>query len=64
MIDLVAGSMHTLWLKTAMNDFSLVGHLQPMTKGLMDSVDVLWFGLMTGLFLWLTQLVLESKRWR
>jgi ABC-2 type transport system permease protein len=64
LVDLLIGSVESPMLREVLMDFSLVGHLQPMSKGLIDSVDVLWFVLMTTVFLWLTNLVLESKRWR
>ena len=64
MIDLIAGALDVGWLKTLLMDFSLIGHLQPMTKGLIDSVDVVWCVGMSGMFLWLCHLALEAKRWR
>lgn len=64
LVDFLIGSIESSMLREMLTDFSLVGHLQPMSKGLIDSVDVLWFMMMTMVFLWLTNLVLESKRWR
>ena len=64
MLELLVGSVESPVLRTFLADFSLIGHIEPMSKGLIDSVDVLWFIMMSALFLWLTNLVLEAKRWR
>ena len=64
MVDLLVDGVESSMVRTLLTDFSLVGHLQPMSKGLIDSVDVLWFVMMSIVFLWLTNLVLEAKRWR
>ena len=51
------------WLKTFLHEFSFVTHLLPFSKGLIDSVDVLWFCLFSIFFLHLTWRSVESKRW-
>jgi ABC-2 type transport system permease protein len=48
----------------AVRPFSLLGHLQSFDRGVLDSVDVLYFMLLCGFFLFLTWRSLESRRWR
>jgi ABC-2 type transport system permease protein len=48
----------------AVRPFSLLGHLQSFDRGVLDSVDVLYFVLLCGFFLFLTWRSLESRRWR
>ncbi|MEQ1570680.1 MAG: ABC transporter permease [Myxococcota bacterium] len=43
---------------------AFVDHLRSFARGVVDSADLAWFGLGTGLFLFLTWRVLESRRWR
>ncbi len=47
-----------------LSHLSLVTHLEPFTKGLVNSKDVLYYVLMIFFFLFLTQRSLESTRWR
>jgi ABC-2 type transport system permease protein len=41
-----------------------VEHLHGFARGVLDTGDLAWFGLVTGVFLFLTWRVLESRRWR
>ncbi len=43
---------------------SLMAHMQDMTRGVIDTNDVVFFISMTVFFLFLTFLVIESRRWR
>ena len=52
------------WIQTLVQDLSLMEHLIPMSKGIFDMTDLLWFVLGTGWFLWLTVQLLEGKRCR
>ena len=48
----------------AVRPLSLLGHLQSFDRGVLDSVDVTYFVLLCGFFLFLTWRSLESRRWR
>jgi len=39
-------------------------HIADFAKGVVDTAHLAYFGLFTGLFLFLTYLLLESKKWR
>jgi len=39
-------------------------HLEPMLKGLIDTSDLAYFGVASGIFLILSKTVIESARWR
>ena len=56
--------VETMWVQNLIQDFSLMEHLIPMSKGIFDVTDFLWFVLGTGWFLWLTVQLLEGKRCR
>ena len=64
----IAGSLlqgvETTWIQSLVLDLSLMEHLIPMSKGIFDVTDLLWFVLGTGWFLWLTVQLLEGKRCR
>ncbi len=62
--DIIADTVQVPWIKDLLLDMSIMNHLHPMTKGLIDSVDVLWFALSIAVFLWMTVLKLEGKRWQ
>lgn len=38
-------------------------HYRSLSKGLIDTRDVLYFVSLTGLFIWLTKIVFESRKW-
>jgi ABC-2 type transport system permease protein len=50
--------------KDLVGQLSIIGHLQDLTKGLLDLKDVSYFVLFTLLMLFGTLRVLESKKWR
>ena len=52
------------WLREALRHLSLGSHLDPFTRGVIDTADVIWFFLFTFLFLFLTWRSVESRRWR
>ncbi len=52
------------WIRELMSDLSLLNHLTPLSKGVLDLTDVVWFIGGTGYFLWLTVRLLEWKRCR
>lgn len=43
---------------------SLLSHLRPFGRGVIDSADTLWFVGVTFLFLFFTYRTIESRRWR
>lgn len=43
---------------------SLLSHFESFTKGVLDSRDILYYGLFVTLFLFATLRVLESRHWR
>ncbi len=47
-----------------LKEMSFLNHLEPFSKGLIDSVDCLWFIMFTFSFLALTWRSIESRRWR
>lgn len=51
-------------LREGLRHLSLTSHLEPFSRGLVDSADVIWFVLFTGTFLFLTWQSVESRRWR
>lgn len=51
-------------LREALRHLSLTAHLEPFSRGLIDSADVIWFALFAGTFLFLTWQSVESRRWR
>ncbi|NOX57249.1 MAG: ABC transporter permease subunit, partial [Planctomycetes bacterium] len=51
-------------LKLVLHQLSIREHFGEFTRGLVDGNDVVFFVTSTGLFLFLTVKVLESRRWR
>ena len=51
-------------LKDKFGDLSALSHLNNLTKGLVDTQDVVYFAAFSALFLFLTARVLESRKWR
>ncbi|MDO5297045.1 MAG: ABC transporter permease subunit [bacterium] len=51
-------------LKERFGDLSALSHLNNLTKGLVDTQDVVYFLAFAALFLFLTARVLESRKWR
>jgi len=54
----------TDWAHHALQYVSLIGHLEPMLKGIVDSRDVLFFVSFVAFFLFLTVRSVESRKWR
>lgn len=52
------------WLRTVLRHVSFLTHMEPFSKGLIDSADLAWFALLTFGFLFLTWRSIESRRWR
>lgn len=52
------------WLRTAMRHLGFLTHVEPFTRGVVDSAHVAWFVLFTFAFLFLTWRSVESRRWR
>jgi ABC-2 type transport system permease protein len=50
--------------REVLRHLSFLTHLEPFTRGVIDSAHVLWFVLFTFLFLFLTWRSVESRRWR
>jgi ABC-2 type transport system permease protein len=50
--------------RTALRHLSFLTHVEPFTRGVIDSADVAWFVLFTFAFLFLTWRSIESRRWR
>jgi len=47
-----------------LGSLSIIGHLRDFQKGVIDSRDVVFYGSVIFMSLFLTQRVLESRRWR
>lgn len=52
------------FLKEKFGDLSALNHLNNMTRGVVDTQDVVYFVALSALFLFLTARVLESRKWR
>lgn len=52
------------WLRTAFRHMSFLTHIEPFTRGVIDSGALAWFALFTFCFLFLTWRSVESRRWR
>jgi ABC-2 type transport system permease protein len=50
--------------REVMRHISFLTHIEPFTRGVVDSADVAWFALFTFAFLFLTWRSIESRRWR
>ena len=51
-------------MRRVLRELALQTHMGAMSKGIIDSADLAWFGLGTVGFLFLTWRSLESRRWR
>lgn len=64
----LAGSASELveveWLRAAMRHLAFLTHIEPFTKGVVDTAELVWFALFTFCFLFLTWRSIESRRWR
>ncbi len=52
------------WFKERVGDLSALNHLNNMTRGVIDTQDVVYYVALSALFLFLTARVLESRKWR
>jgi len=51
-------------IATVIEHLSLLAHFESFSRGVMDTKDIAYFIVMTGVFLFLTIRSLESRRWR
>jgi len=51
-------------VREVLRHMSFLTHVEPFSKGVVDSADVAWFVLFTFAFLFLTWRSIESRRWR
>ena len=51
-------------VREVLRHLSFLTHVEPFSKGVVDSADVAWFVLFTFAFLFLTWRSIESRRWR
>jgi gliding motility-associated transport system permease protein len=51
-------------LTTILEYFSIINHYDPLTQGILNSKDIIYFISVCGLFVFLTNRVLLSKKWR
>ena len=51
-------------LREVLRQLSFLTHIEPFTRGVVDSAEVAWFALFTFAFLFLTWRSVESRRWR
>lgn len=54
----------TDWLSQLARHISLANHMESFTRGVIDLGAIVFFLSMTGLFLYLTHKVVESRRWK
>lgn len=59
-----ADLVHVPWLQTVLRHMAFLSHVEPFTKGVIDTADLAWFALFTFAFLFLTWRSVESRRWR
>jgi ABC-2 type transport system permease protein len=52
------------WVADVFRHMSFLTHIEPFSRGVIDSADVAWFVLFTFAFLFLTWRSIESRRWR
>lgn len=52
------------WMRALFRNLSFLTHLEPFTKGVLDTASLAWFALFTFGFLFLTWRSVESRRWR
>ena len=54
----------TDWLSQLARHISLANHMESFTRGMIDLGAIVFFLSLTGLFLYLTHKVIESRRWK
>ena len=54
----------TDWLSQLARHISLANHMESFTRGVIDLGSIVFFLSLTGLFLYLTHKVVESRRWK
>ncbi len=54
----------TDWLSQLARHISLANHMESLTRGVIDLGAIVFFLSLTGLFLYLTHKVVESRRWK
>ncbi|MED6326775.1 MAG: ABC transporter permease subunit, partial [Verrucomicrobiota bacterium] len=54
----------TDWLSQLARHISLANHMESFTRGVIDLGAIVFFLSLTGLFLYLTHKVVESRRWK
>ena len=54
----------TDWLSQLARHISLANHMESLTRGVVDLGAIVFFLSLTGLFLYLTHKVVESRRWK
>ena len=57
-------SDRTDWLSQLARHISLANHMESFTRGVVDLGAIVFFLSLTGLFLYLTHKVVESRRWK
>ena len=62
MVDSIAGTIDTIWIRDVCMDMSLMQHLAPLSKGVVSLSDIFWFCGLTAVSLWGTKRLLEYKR--
>lgn len=51
-------------LRSVLRELSFLTHIEPFSRGVVDSAEVVWFVLFTVGFLFFTWRSIESRRWR
>jgi len=64
MLWILSGVDRSGALRDKFGDLSALAHLNNLTKGVLDTQDVVYFAALVALFLFLTARVLESRKWR
>ena len=54
----------TDWLSQLARHISLANHMESLTRGVVDLGAIVFFLSLTGLFLYLTHKIVESRRWK
>ena len=52
------------WLTQTLNHINMIDHMQDFSRGIVDTRWVSYYVSLTGLFLFLTYRVVESRRWK
>lgn len=60
----VFSEFQTDWMKDTFGDMSALNHLNSLSRGVLDTQDLVYYLGLTFLFLFLTARVLESRKWR